>query len=74
MTPSEAAKYKSSLDAFSHILKNAGPKLLFKGAGANIIHAVAGAGVLAGYYKLQLSLERNTDLVVLKFSVHVCAG
>ncbi|KAL0006805.1 hypothetical protein SO802_008307 [Lithocarpus litseifolius] len=54
MTSGEAVKYKSSLDAFSQILKNEGPKSLFKGAGANILRAVAGAGVLAGYDKLQL--------------------
>lgn len=28
---------------------------LFKGAGANILRAVAGAGVLAGYDQLQVS-------------------
>lgn len=54
MTSGEAVKYKSSLDAFQQILKNEGPKSLFKGAGANILRAVAGAGVLAGYDKLQL--------------------
>ncbi|KAJ4978825.1 hypothetical protein NE237_009605 [Protea cynaroides] len=54
MTSGEAVKYKSSLDAFSQILKNEGPKSLFKGAGANILRAVAGAGVLASYDKLQL--------------------
>ncbi|KAI0504930.1 hypothetical protein KFK09_015887 [Dendrobium nobile] len=54
MTSGEAVKYKSSLDAFNQILKNEGAKSLFKGAGANILRAVAGAGVLAGYDKLQL--------------------
>ncbi|KAL8158524.1 hypothetical protein V2J09_000061, partial [Rumex salicifolius] len=54
MTSGEAVKYKSSLDAFSQILKNEGSKSLFKGAGANILRAVAGAGVLAGYDKLQV--------------------
>lgn len=54
MTSGEAVKYKSSLDAFSQILKNEGPKSLFKGAGANILRAIAGAGVLAGYDKLQM--------------------
>ncbi|KAH6812352.1 ADP/ATP carrier 2 [Perilla frutescens var. frutescens] len=54
MTSGEAVKYKSSLDAFGQILKNEGAKSLFKGAGANILRAVAGAGVLAGYDKLQL--------------------
>ncbi|KAK9284514.1 hypothetical protein L1049_023688 [Liquidambar formosana] len=54
MTSGEAVKYKNSLDAFSQIIKNEGVKSLFKGAGANILRAVAGAGVLAGYDKLQL--------------------
>ena len=54
MTSGEAVKYKSSLDAFSQIVKNEGTKSLFKGAGANILRAVAGAGVLAGYDKLQV--------------------
>lgn len=54
MTSGEAVKYKSSFDAFSQILKNEGAKSLFKGAGANILRAIAGAGVLAGYDKLQL--------------------
>ncbi|KAF9590853.1 hypothetical protein IFM89_038725, partial [Coptis chinensis] len=54
MTSGEAVKYKSSLDAFSQIIKNEGAKSLFKGAVANIFRAVAGAGVLAGYDKLQL--------------------
>ncbi|CAA0816599.1 ADP-ATP carrier protein 2- mitochondrial [Striga hermonthica] len=54
MTSGEAVKYRSSLDAFSQIVKNEGPKSLFKGAGVNILRAIAGAGVLAGYDKLQL--------------------
>ncbi|KAH7532317.1 hypothetical protein FEM48_Zijuj04G0007100 [Ziziphus jujuba var. spinosa] len=33
---------------------NEGAKSLFKGASANILHAVAGAGVLVGYDNLQL--------------------
>ncbi|KAK4488622.1 hypothetical protein RD792_004391 [Penstemon davidsonii] len=54
MTSGEAVKYKSSMDAFAQILKNEGAKSLFKGAGANVLRAIAGAGVLAGYDKLQL--------------------
>ncbi|XVF16771.1 hypothetical protein REPUB_Repub10bG0060900 [Reevesia pubescens] len=50
MTSGEAVKYK----AFSQILKNEGAKSLFNGAGANILRAVAGAGVCAGYDKLQM--------------------
>ncbi|XP_074310546.1 ADP,ATP carrier protein 1, mitochondrial-like [Silene latifolia] len=54
MTSGEAVKYKGSMDCFAQILKNEGAKSLFKGAGANILRAVAGAGVLAGYDKLQV--------------------
>ncbi|XP_071734838.1 ADP,ATP carrier protein 1, mitochondrial-like [Rutidosis leptorrhynchoides] len=54
MTSGEAVKYKNSLDAFSQIVKKEGVKSLFKGGGANILRAVAGAGVLAGYDKLQV--------------------
>jgi len=54
MTSGEAVKYKSSFDAFQQILKNEGAKSLFKGAGANILRAIAGAGVLSGYDQLQI--------------------
>jgi len=54
MTSGEAVKYKSSIHAFNEIVKAEGYKSLFKGAGANILRAVAGAGVLAGYDKLQV--------------------
>lgn len=54
MTSGQAEKYSSSLNAFSQIVKKEGVASLFKGAGANILRAVAGAGVLAGYDQLQL--------------------
>jgi len=54
MTSGEATKYKSSIHAFNEIVKKEGASSLFKGAGANILRAVAGAGVLAGYDKLQV--------------------
>jgi solute carrier family 25 (adenine nucleotide translocator) protein 4/5/6/31 len=54
MTSGEAVKYSGSIGAFNHIVKNEGWTSLFKGAGANILRGVAGAGVLAGYDKLQL--------------------
>jgi len=50
----DTVKYKSSFDAFSQIMKNEGAKSLFKGAGANILRAIAGAGVLSGYDQLQI--------------------
>lgn len=54
MTSGAAVKYKSSLHCFNEIVKNEGTASLFKGAGANILRAIAGAGVLAGYDKLQV--------------------
>jgi solute carrier family 25 (adenine nucleotide translocator) protein 4/5/6/31 len=54
MTSGQAVKYKSSIDCFQQVLKNEGAKSLFKGAGANILRAVAGAGVLSGYDQLQV--------------------
>jgi len=54
MTSGEAVKYKSSLECFNKIVAAEGYKSLFKGAGANILRAVAGAGVLAGYDQMQL--------------------
>ncbi|KXN72839.1 ADP/ATP carrier protein [Conidiobolus coronatus NRRL 28638] len=53
MTSGQAVKYSSSLQCFQQIVAQEGVKSLFKGAGANILRAVAGAGVLAGYDKLQ---------------------
>lgn len=54
MTSGEAVKYRNSMHAFVEIVKNDGALSLFKGAGANIIRGVAGAGVLAGYDELQI--------------------
>jgi solute carrier family 25 (adenine nucleotide translocator) protein 4/5/6/31 len=54
MTSGEAVKYRSSLHACQEIVAKEGVKSLFKGAGANILRAIAGAGVLAGYDQLQL--------------------
>jgi len=54
MTSGEAVKYKSSYHAFQEIMKKEGVKSLFKGAGANILRAIAGAGVLSGYDQLQI--------------------
>jgi len=53
MKSGEAVKYNGSLDCASQILKNEGFKSFFKGAGANILRACAGAGVLAGFDKVQ---------------------
>ncbi|KAI3645464.1 hypothetical protein MP228_008392 [Amoeboaphelidium protococcarum] len=54
MTSGAAVKYRNSMHAFSEIIAKEGAKSLFKGAGANILRAIAGAGVLSGYDQLQL--------------------
>merc|ERR1719322_1135232 len=48
MTSGTAVKYKGSIDCAVQILKNEGFMSMMKGAGANILRGVAGAGVLAG--------------------------
>lgn len=54
MTSGQAVKYESSMACFSEVVKKEGVKSLFKGAGANILRAVAGAGVLSGYDQMQM--------------------
>ncbi|KZF23526.1 mitochondrial carrier [Xylona heveae TC161] len=56
MTSGEAVKYKGSLDAARQIIAQEGTASLFKGAGANILRGVAGAGVLSIYDQVQLLL------------------
>lgn len=53
MTSGTKTHYKGIADAARQIIANEGAKSLFKGAGANILRGVAGAGVLSGYDKLQ---------------------
>ena len=57
MTSGEAVKYNGSIDCAQQILKNEGFKSMFKGAGANILRGIAGAGALSGYKKLQQILD-----------------
>lgn len=49
MTSGEAVKYASSMDAARKIMAAEGIRSFFKGAGANILRGVAGAGVLSIY-------------------------
>ncbi|XP_046544336.1 ADP,ATP carrier protein 1, mitochondrial-like [Haliotis rubra] len=53
MTSGEAVKYKGSIDCTIQIIKNEGFMSLMKGAGANILRGVAGAGVLSGFDKFK---------------------
>lgn len=56
MTSGQAEKYSSSMDAFVKIAQKEGVKTFFKGAGANILRAIAGAGALTGYEYLQVAV------------------
>jgi len=53
MTSGEAVKYKGSVDCGRQILANEGVGAFFKGAGANILRGLAGAGVLAGFDEMR---------------------
>jgi len=53
MSSGEAVKYKSSIQCAGQIFAKEGIRSFFKGAGANILRAIAGAGALSGYDKLQ---------------------
>jgi len=52
MTSGQAVKYKGSMDCMFQIIRAEGVVSLFKGAGANILRGIAGAGVLAGFDSL----------------------
>jgi solute carrier family 25 (adenine nucleotide translocator) protein 4/5/6/31 len=56
MTSGEAVKYSSSIDCARQIMAKEGVYSFFKGAGANILRAIAGAGALAGYDQLQFRI------------------
>jgi len=53
MTSGTGSKYSGSLDAAAQIMKKEGVKSFFKGAGANILRGIAGAGVLSGFDVVQ---------------------
>jgi len=53
MTSGGAVKYNGSIDCATQILKNEGFMSMMKGAGANVLRGVAGAGVLAGADKMK---------------------
>jgi len=52
MTSGQAVKYNGALDCMFSIVRSEGVAALFKGAGANILRGIAGAGVLSGFDKL----------------------
>jgi solute carrier family 25 (adenine nucleotide translocator) protein 4/5/6/31 len=52
MTSGQAVKYKGAMDCMFQIMRTEGTAALFKGADANILRGIAGAGVLSGFDKL----------------------
>lgn len=53
MTSGEAVKYSGSIDCARQVIAKEGFMSLMKGAGANILRGIAGAGVLAGFDKFR---------------------
>jgi len=53
MTSGAAEKYKSSIHCAQVIMQKEGILSFFKGAGANVLRGIAGAGVLSGFEKFQ---------------------
>merc|ERR1712217_187919 len=53
MTSGEAVKYNGSLDCTVQVFRSEGITSFYKGAGANILRGMAGAGVLAGFDKFK---------------------
>merc|ERR1711907_318239 len=53
MTSGAAVKYDSSFHCAREIMAKEGTASFFKGAGANILRGIAGAGVLAGFDKIK---------------------
>jgi len=49
MTSGQAVKYNGAIDCASKVIKSEGFMSLMKGAGANVLRGVAGAGVLSGF-------------------------
>ncbi|KAJ3551023.1 hypothetical protein NMY22_g50 [Coprinellus aureogranulatus] len=72
MTSGSGVNYKSMFDAGSQIIAKEGVKSLFKGAGANILRGVAGAGVLSIYDKLQAVLFGKVYSVTHNVAIHFC--
>lgn len=59
MTSGQAVKYNGSIDCAQQIIAKEGVLSLFKGAGANILRGVAGAGAISGYDALQRIIDPN---------------
>jgi hypothetical protein len=65
MTSGAKVHYKSMFDAASQIVAAEGVKSLFKGAGANILRGVAGAGVLSLYVSSLDVLQSHGSFLTL---------
>ena len=63
MTSGQAEKYNGSMDCCMKIVRKEGVSSLFKGAGANILRGIAGAGVLSGFDKfVQIYTGHKVDV------------
>jgi solute carrier family 25 (adenine nucleotide translocator) protein 4/5/6/31 len=63
MTSGQAVKYNGSIDCFVKIMKSEGFMSMMKGAGANILRGIAGAGVLSGFDKfVQMYTGHKVDV------------
>ncbi|KAM0010367.1 putative mitochondrial carrier protein [Helianthus debilis subsp. tardiflorus] len=60
MTSGQALKFKNPIDVFFDIVMNEGAKSLFKGVRFVPARAIVGAGLIAGYDRLQKLLFGNT--------------
>jgi len=59
MRTGEAVKYTSSYDAYTQIVAKHGFISLFKGGGANVIRALAGAGTITLYEHFQKVMTKR---------------
>jgi solute carrier family 25 (adenine nucleotide translocator) protein 4/5/6/31 len=50
--------YKGAIHCFGRILKDEGPKAMFKGAGANILRGVGASIVLVLYGEVQAYMKK----------------
>jgi hypothetical protein len=73
MTSGEAVKYKSSFDAGRQIMAAEGVRSFFKGAGANILRGVAGAGVLS-IYDRKSTIFSQPDTALMNLQRFSCSS
>lgn len=65
LTSGESSKYRNAVQALKQIVKQEGFFALYRGATANLLSGVAGAGVLAGYDQLHRFVYRQGNVNLL---------